>query len=808
MGLSFDFLVFLLEKIYLSINFWLPVIGFIHLAIILVIKKRTWAFIFAFLGLFSWVFIGHPLIESIQNASIDSIIELRVIDSREGIYWLYTNIMSTLPDLNYIILWSALSLIYGIFWTLLHIFVINTKHFNLYNLVTKLTIVFFILGLPLIVILEKRVTLEISIDQLNVTTEAFNKDNEFLSVRSDDSGMPIFLYIGESTSSMHMQVYGYPRNTNPQLKAFIKNNNANFIKVPNVWSTHTHTIPSLLDAFSIQTESPKENNITSIFQRTSYPIIPLLNKVDINTHIIANHVHEDFLSLVFRDAETLKVPVIKWGSIDPYKELKRFDHEVLKEALKITSPSIEDKKELFIFHSYAGHGDYKEFIPDKFHNKVDNFLTGISAKAIMGNIPFKDINSIESYDSAISYIDSNIVTALNFIKEVDRPMVFIYFPDHGESVYTRRGHDSSKFVTEMSQVPLFVYFNDQAIKKDLKEFKKIKERLGSNKFATLAQIPDLISEVMGVKIFDERRSKSLVSCSVGAEGCQERFIVIREIIPNRSLVKTDQIKNLSETLNSKSIVRTKIEKNIEMNLIDSTDSATDHYNLLRHLDQKTQSKICYHRSNSIAKAIRGLSVTNCLEFDVVVNNNDIDIYHPPAKNTEFKLDKMLDLVNQRKVSLWIDGKNIQDIKNCNSLRKEISTIENTNINILIEFPTSLFDLENKPENCIQSIKKLGFSTSYYMPDIDRECADEVNQGKEINKSKKCRILNERISWILNSNYFTDISFDYKSYKTILKLDTAKKLKWNIWGIEIDQIKNLSLENFHLIIPKNKDPNYN
>ena len=30
------------------------------------------------------------------------------------------------------------------------------------------------------------------------------------------------------------------------------------------------------------------------------------------------------------------------------------------------------------------------------------------------------------------------------------------------------------------------------------------------------------------------------------------------------------------------------------------------------------------------KAIRGLSVSKCIEFDVVVNKNNVEIYHPPA----------------------------------------------------------------------------------------------------------------------------------------------------------------------------------
>ena len=86
MSLSVDFLFFLIEKIIISIDFWLPVIGLIHLLALQIAKKRIRSIALVFSLLIFWILAGHPLIQSIQNAGIDSVLELRAPDGREVIF--------------------------------------------------------------------------------------------------------------------------------------------------------------------------------------------------------------------------------------------------------------------------------------------------------------------------------------------------------------------------------------------------------------------------------------------------------------------------------------------------------------------------------------------------------------------------------------------------------------------------------------------------------------------------------------------------------------------------------------------------
>ena len=117
----------------------------------------------------------------------------------------------------------------------------------------------------------------------------------------------------------------------------------------------------------------------------------------------------------------------------------------------------------YVFHSYAGHGNYKNNIPKNYHKYVDSYYSDKDDKSIFGRA-FKNNQKefLENYDSAMNYITDNIVFTLEEISNLNEPFIFIYTSDHGESPLTGRGHDSSRFIWEMSSVPFLIYFNEQA----------------------------------------------------------------------------------------------------------------------------------------------------------------------------------------------------------------------------------------------------------------------------------------------------------------------------------------------------------
>jgi glucan phosphoethanolaminetransferase (alkaline phosphatase superfamily) len=91
----------------------------------------------------------------------------------------------------------------------------------------------------------------------------------------------VILYIGESTSSLNMGIYGYPRQTTPELSRFQAEND-NLLVFHNVFSTHVHTAPSLLEALSVGIDFSED--FFPIKYRKRVSLIDLLNQVNIPSH--------------------------------------------------------------------------------------------------------------------------------------------------------------------------------------------------------------------------------------------------------------------------------------------------------------------------------------------------------------------------------------------------------------------------------------------------------------------------------------------------------------------------------------------
>ena len=770
-----DFLILVLDRIWESKLFWLTTLGLLHLFIIYFREKKYFFGILIVSFIFLWIFVGDPLMKSVINLGYDSIHELSNPSISEILFWFQTIIGSSLPSIKFIILWSVIFIFY---FSIIAVYRTKKKYY--FYRVEKGIAIFLILFSPLLTMIIKTPLLGVTYENFKSIKQQFVYDDSMYKVINTNKSVPVFLYIGESTSTMNMQIYGYPRKTNTKLTTFFKNN-PNSLIIPNIFSTHTHSEPSLVEALSLKPNAIKKEKILSTFQRKHIPLIDLLKKNNFQTKIYSNQLVDRYLSIIFNGSK-----------IDYFREINKknlYDHQVIDKFIADLKLNDESIKDLNIFHSYAGHGDYKKNIPENFYQKVDNFFSELDKKTIFGELVNSNLNKVEYYDSAMSYIDSNISKALNFVKNSNRPMVFIYFSDHGESVYTNRAHDSSRYVYEMSTIPFIVYFNDEAMKLDNKRFNNIKKRIYNNEFATSSQLPSLISEILGIEIINNISGEKLNDCQLGQKKCSDKYLVIREVSK----------KNYS-------VVRTNIIDDLNPETKDNTDFTMDHFNLNKEL---SNLNICYHRSNTIAKALRGLLATNCIEFDLVVSNsNQLNIYHPDSgsKQTQFNLDKMMDLVGNRKVTLWIDGKNIDDKINCNALKDKISLINNKNINFFIEFPSSVFKIKDELSNCINFFREQGHATSYYLPEFADNCSKSIKKGEIFDQNKNCKKLRKIITSIVQSNYFSDLSFGYSSLDAILKIDIAKKLLWNTWHIEPHKVLDIPADQFRLVIPFNKDPN--
>ncbi len=264
-------------------------------------------------------------------------------------------------------------------------------------------------------------------------------------------GLQMVVYIGESTSPLHWSLYGYYRPTTAQLEKL--SSRGNLLVFHNVFSTHSHTTPSLLNVLSFRPTA--QNIFTPIEGQQRIPLVSLLTKSNITNHYISAQT-----AGLAIDALSLSM----FQNINHFNNTNSKDHLFLLPALKKISKDFRDNNNNVVWlHSYAGHTPYLRYLAFDFAKSVDDTLSAQPITNITKDSKKKSlINDINNYDSVMTYIDDNLAKAIDQLANNPLPIIFIYFSDHGESPTYGLGHDSSRFRHEMLRVPFVIYFNQAA----------------------------------------------------------------------------------------------------------------------------------------------------------------------------------------------------------------------------------------------------------------------------------------------------------------------------------------------------------
>lgn len=595
--------------------------------------------------------------------------------------------------------------------------------------------------------------------------------------KKNGSHPKIVVYVGESTSSYHMSLYGYPRITTPELTDLSEKDDG-FIVLRNIYARHTHTTASLIDAFSY----PKKSVSGQTTARAN--VFEVLSSAGFTTKLYSNQGRSGSWNwggqLIFenfdeRHYESEKASV--GNIVSP--ALKVYDHQLMPLALK------GGLKDVTVLHSYSGHGNYLENIPPSFRKHVDESISHIKQNGVVGEKfdgLLENISTvIEDYDATVRYISYSVASTIGLIAKSQDPIVFLYFSDHGESPFTNAGHDSSRFIDEMARVPVLLYFNPVAREKFSALYQRYNGATRVNGARTLAQISATLLDLSGLTVED-------ITVSPLTEG-----------------------QNNGEF----SIVNKGVTIDIGTGSIDSTTDGGTKTVLPTYLNisriGNTEKPICYHRSNTYAKAIRGSFVTNCLEVDIHLDEDGkFQINHPPAKPANFLLKDISRIANSRKSKVWLDFKNGDSAANCQALVGQIRTMFNKPSDLLVEMPPSASHPDLELARCIQQLQDQSIKVSYYVPtDSLVQCADALQpmENPFMSSFPACIALKHTLGQVMQEGIYKDISFDVRGLKAIKSSGAANKLRLNTWGLNLGDLKSPIYANFgYVIINSNTDPN--
>ena len=726
LNLIYTAAIFLLE-IYIYIVFFS-----ILLVTLISFKKRSLNLLAIFLLLLSPIIIF--LFQFLGSIGADSLSEATTFNTAEMYFYAESIITAfSLPSIKRYIL----------FITAISICSLLVHFFNHFFLKSKRIMVFLLLGFSFIgayTIYDNLLSELLEYDDLKVNFS--NKYNSKGGRPALPNNIDVIVYIGESTSKQHMSSYGYFRNTTPNINRLM--GDEKLMKYSDVFSTHSHTSSSLLEALSIPKQGVEDLGPETIFQKERITIVELLNNFGVQSHVYSNQSEYGTWnyanSIIFQNAKTkiFNKEGQSLGNVNDRSLFGKYDSLFIDEIM----PTVITKKGVTFFHSYAGHGDYCENIPNEKRKPVDELLKNLDSKEIYGSLSELIRDNVECYDSAVRYIDSNLMKFINAIENNDSAKALVYFSDHGESVYTGLGHDSSRFQLDMLAVPLLVYLNDSALKILKSKNVNFDEK---DSLLTLDYVPYLISKILGVDV---------------GEYSGSRYILVRDTLSGKES-------------------------------IDLTSSATKDwlYNQYLNSSEPLSKHSCLHRTNNLGKLNQGRLSFDCLEFDVVVNDNGVAyVDHDYPANSKLTMDILMGTANKNKKSVWIDAKNINSPENCIIVAKNINKGDGE---VLVEFPSSSLESLDELDQCFTEMNESVDYISYYVP--TGELLDCQNGNQE-----SCVSLILKLRKVRDSEYFNSLSFDFQGidFMTSIKPE-LKKMNYHSWGIK--DMKNPKLIHLNMAI---------
>lgn len=494
---------------------------------LLMFQRRKWIGFLVLYGVaIIWLAYNQSVVTYLDGLGADSFAETRDFDLHEAGFWLSTVSATIRPEIS--IKWlafytAASACIFACLQWLL-------GHFR----ASKGRKSAFIGSLAIL-------ASGISLAFLLSRSASFYLDNsdEFLTIKKNYSiaspparqlgqGIPLLVYIGESTTPRHMNVYGYPRQTTPELSRLAREDRG-LLVFHNVLSTHAHTSQSLLEAFSFPLVS--DEAFLPIAERKRLLLASALKAAGVGITLVSNQGRSgswnQAASIVFGEADRkiFSTESSRSGNSEIYLQ-RPYDHDFFADWFGEKKPvSLDRRNSIVFFHSYAGHGNYLDFIPEAYRKPVDAALS----EEVRSSDPVVNEHAAEteSYDSTIRYIDHSVGQAIEYVKSLNRAAIFVYFSDHGE--IPGLGHDSARFRFDMARVPLLIYFNEKSRSENPALFARYQSlaRQSHRAISTLAQLPSTLLDLLGIEFSDASTKARLQTAVVGMATSHAPILVRR-----------------------------------------------------------------------------------------------------------------------------------------------------------------------------------------------------------------------------------------------------------------------------------------
>ncbi|KOQ95899.1 phosphoethanolamine transferase CptA, partial [Pluralibacter gergoviae] len=243
---------------------------------------------------------------------------------------------------------------------------------------------------------------------------------------SGDAPRTLVLVIGESTQRGRMSLYGYPRETTPELDAMHKSDK-NLTVFNDVVTSRPYTIEILQQALTFANEQHPDLYLTKP------SLMNMMKQAGYKTFWITNQqtmTERNTMLTVFSEQTDKQFYMNQQRT----QSAREYDTNVLapfKEVMADPAP-----KKFIVVHLLGTHIKYKYRYPEnwgKFDGKMDT---------VPSNLSDDQREDYNDYDNANRYNDHVVASLINSYRATDPNGFLLYFSDHGEEVYDTPPHQT------------------------------------------------------------------------------------------------------------------------------------------------------------------------------------------------------------------------------------------------------------------------------------------------------------------------------------------------------------------------------
>ena len=314
-----------------------------------------------------------------------------------------------------------------------------------------------------------------------------------VNLQDAHAGQPatLVLVIGESTNRQRMSLYGYPRETTPELDAL-----RDQLQVfDNVVTPRPYTIEALQQVLTFADQEHPERYLTTP------SVINLMKQAGYKTYWITNQqtmTKRNTMLTTFSEQADEQV----YLNNNREQNARQYDGDVLAPFAKVLADATPRK--FIVVHLLGTHMSYQYRYPPEFER-----FTGRNGAP--DNVTDDQLPTYNSYDNAVLYNDHVVASLIKDLSGAQANSMLLYLSDHGEAVFDAPkpdvlGRNEAAPTSPMYTVPFIVWSSPQWQGQTPRDFTAALSRPYSS-----AHFIHTWADLAGLRFAEYEAHKSLVS---------------------------------------------------------------------------------------------------------------------------------------------------------------------------------------------------------------------------------------------------------------------------------------------------------